>query len=330
MEVSQQPRYLQYQPEVWTGVGHQMYNLYVLLAEAAILQRIAVLPDLTLAAHHNHGKALRVPLSAYFDLSVFQTEVCFITQEEFKQLKPLDRELVDEKTPTQKIKEKTTSLIVRKFTRSDGVFSAPINSDRAVEKIACKMRKLITPTQSIKRQAEEIINFLGGDFDVVHVRRTDLLEQAKREWWKFPRYAQRTSPKGVRQRIAQWVEQGRTLYVMTDEPEAGFFDPLKTWYKVYTFRDFWQLEEIHQTDNYLLYEIEQCIASQARIYVKMFASPVTDKDINFTYSLLSYPRPGVNTRFSRTIDGLMKLSSYYKEIVKKFVKKTVKKLVANA
>lgn len=323
MEVSQQPRYLQYQPEVWTGINHQMYNVSVLLAEAAVLQRVAVLPYLTLAPHHNQGKALRVPISTYFDLSVFQTEVCLIAQEDFKQLRLADQELVDENIPTQQLQAKSTPLIIRKFTRFDGLFSAPIKSDQAVEKIAIKIRNLITPTQSIKRQAEEIIKYLGADFDVVHVRRTDLLEQAKREWWKFPGYAQRTSPKGIRQRIAQWVEQGRTLYVMTDEPQPSFFEPLKTWYKVYTFRDFRELEEVHQTDNYLLYEIEKYIASQARIRVEMFS--MYGQNRKFTYSLLSYPRRGVNTRFSRTMDGLMKLIAQGK----KNFKKAVKMLIAN-
>ncbi|MBI4781077.1 MAG: hypothetical protein HY785_07100 [Oscillatoriophycideae cyanobacterium NC_groundwater_1537_Pr4_S-0.65um_50_18] len=314
MEVPQQAHYLQYKREAWTGISHQLYNLSVLLAEAAFLQRVAVLPDLTLASHHNGGRAMRVPLSTYFDLSVFQSEACFITKEEFEQLQLPEHELVDEKTPPQQLQRKSTPLIIREFTNPDAIFSAPMKSEPEVEKIACKIRSLIAPSQSIRHQAEEIVKALGEDFDTVHVRRGDLLEQAKREWWRFPGYEQYTSPKGIRKRIAQWVGQGRTLYVMTDEGKPGFFDPLKTWYKVYTFRDFQALEALYLTDNYLLYEIEKCIASKARIQVEMFSA--YGQNMNFTYSLLSYPRWGVNTRFSRALERLSHLIRRLKRILK--------------
>jgi len=317
MEVPEQARYLQYKGGAWTGISHQLYNLSVLLAEAAFLQRVAVLPDLMLAGHHNCGKAIRVPLSTYFDLSVFQSEVCFITKEKFEQLQPPEHELVDEKTPPQQLRRKSTPLIIREFTNPDGIFSAPMKSEPAVEKIACKIRSLITPGQSVRCQAEEIIRALREDFDTVHVRRGDLLEQAKREWWRFPGYEQRTSPRGIRKRISQWVQQGRTLYVMTDEREPSFFDPLKTWYKVYTFRDFQALEALYLTDNYLLYEIEKYIASKARIQVEMFSA--YGQNMNFRYSLLSYPRWGVNTRFSRSLERSSKLICRLKRILKESI-----------
>jgi hypothetical protein len=317
MESPQPSYYLQYRPEAWTGISHQLYNLSVLLAEAAFLQRVAVLPNFTLAGHHNHGRAIRVPLSTYLDLSVLESEVCFITEDEFEQLQILQSEVADEKIPPQQLQGNSTPLIVREFINSDEIFSAPMKSEPAVEAIACKVRSLITPSQSVRYQAEEIVRALGRDFDAVHVRRGDLLKQAKQEWWRFPGYEQRTSPQGIRKRIAGWVEQGRTLYVMTDEAEPGFFEPLKAWYQVYTFRDFQHLEKLHQLDNYLLYEIEKCITSQARLQIEMFSA--YGQNVKFGYSLLSYPRWGVDTRWSRGVDHLSKLTHRWKQRLKEYV-----------
>ncbi len=322
-----QKYYLQYKGEPWTGTSHQLYNLSVLLAEASILKRVAVLPHLTLAGHHNQGKAIRVPLSTYFDLSVFEHEVALISIEEFEHLPLKDQEWVDEKLPTKALQNRTAHLIIREFTNPSDVFSAPMKSDPAVEAVASRMRSLIAPNQKVRDAAAVAIQTLKGNFDVVHVRRGDLLEYAKQEWWRFPGFDRRTQPQGIRQRIAPWIETGRTLYIMTDELQPHFFDPLKAWYTIYTFRNFPTFVQLKEEDNYLLYEVEKHIASQARIQVEMFSR--YGQNVNFKYSLLDYPRWGIDTPTSRRLKRLMQTVNDIKSIVKRQILERMRRLISH-
>ncbi|MCU0524476.1 MAG: hypothetical protein MUF72_06585 [Elainella sp. Prado103] len=316
--MNDQKYYLQYKGEPWTGTSHQLYNLSVLLAEASILGRIAVLPDLTLAAHHNHGRAIRVPLSNYFDLSVFAAYVALITLPEFEQLNFSHPVWVDEKVPTRSLQGNPASLVVREFTNPSDVFSAPMKSDPQVEAVAAQMRSLVAPNQIVRSYAETAFSTLGQDFDTIHVRRGDLLQQAQQEWWRFPGFDRRTRPQGIRNRISAWSQAGRTLYIMTDELETGFFDPLKAWYKVYMFRDFPLFETLRTEDNYLLYEVEKYIASRARLQIEMFSQ--YGQNVNFTYCLLDYPRWGVNNRFSRSLEKCYRVFWSIKSWLKRYLR----------
>ncbi|CAI5461445.1 unnamed protein product [Closterium sp. Yama58-4] len=73
----------------------------------------------------------------------------------------------------------------------------------------------------------------GGDYDAVHVRRGDKLKPDR-----WPHLDRDTRPPALLKKLPRFVAPGRTLYIATNERTPGFFDPLRTLYKLYRLEDF--------------------------------------------------------------------------------------------
>jgi hypothetical protein len=310
-------KFLQYsfKRDLITGTNHQLFNLFVLLAESAILERTAVVPDLKLAGKHNNGILITPPFSKYIDLSNCSESVSLISLKDFEHIKVSSSKTVLETVSTQSLKESPDDLIVREFDIS--VARIPF-IDELVKETFYTLRALSKPAHQVSLHAEAIARSLKN-FNVVHVRRTDMLNLP---WWKFPGLDRGTRPRRIRRRIAQWIDDGSNLYIMSDEQQDGFFDPLRAWYKVFTYRDFPSLIKIKAEDNFLLYEIEKAIANKAQVRVEMFNH--TAQYGEFKYSLFDYPRSGNR---SPVYIAISKMVSLTKKILKNLslTRKIIKK-----
>ena len=68
---------------------------------------------------------------------------------------------------------------------------------------------------------------------------------------------------------------------MTDEQAAGYFEPLETKFTVRLYPFLQPMVQLHEVDNYLLYEVEKAIFESARLSVHTFAN----EDLGHTYYL---------------------------------------------
>ncbi|KAK1431085.1 hypothetical protein QVD17_14305 [Tagetes erecta] len=75
---------------------------------------------------------------------------------------------------------------------------------------------------------------MNWDFDSVHVVRG---EKAKNlEQW--PNLAADTSPEALLSALQDKVDDGRNLYIATDEPDISFFDPLRDKYSTHFLDEY--------------------------------------------------------------------------------------------
>ena len=150
----------------------------------------------------------------------------------------------------------------------------------------------------IRRVADDAIMLLGDAYIAVHVRRGDRLKQ-----WKYRRGRKQcqnggslredTDPWNITRTLQRIVDdfgdpamrESRrskpTVYVMTDEQAAGYFEPLETKFTVRLYPFLQPMVQLHEVDNYLLYEVEKAIFESARLSVHTFAN----EDLGHTYYL---------------------------------------------
>ncbi|XP_019710966.1 uncharacterized protein [Elaeis guineensis] len=87
-------------------------------------------------------------------------------------------------------------------------------------------------------QLSGITSRVDWDFDAVHVVRGEKDRNA--ELW--PNLARDTSPEALLSTLGDKIDDGRHLYIATNEPDTSLFDPLKDKYTVHfldDFKDLW-------------------------------------------------------------------------------------------
>uniref|UniRef100_A0A1D1YV80 Zinc metalloproteinase nas-8 n=1 Tax=Anthurium amnicola TaxID=1678845 RepID=A0A1D1YV80_9ARAE len=98
--------------------------------------------------------------------------------------------------------------------------------------------ELIWKSRRLMDIVSGISSNMSWDFDAVHVVRG---EKAKNtELW--PNLAADTSPDALLDTLSEKVEDGRNLYIATNEPDTTYFDPLRDRYNLHfldDFRDLW-------------------------------------------------------------------------------------------
>ena len=91
---------------------------------------------------------------------------------------------------------------------------------------------------------------------------------------KFPNLEKDTHPLRIRETLLRLLPEGSSLYILTNEADKTFFDPLREVFDVFQYFDFPELQRIVECefpDNYFLYEIEKRLFSQARDKIFTFA-----------------------------------------------------------
>ncbi|GJP74279.1 hypothetical protein CLOP_g4888 [Closterium sp. NIES-67] len=129
----------------------------------------------------------------------------------------------------------------------------------------------------------------GGDYDAVHVRRGDKLNP---KLW--PHLDRDTRPPALLKKLPQFVAPGRTLYIATNEQTPGFFNPLRTLYKLYRLEDFLGLWQPGTTwfdtyaeimgvsepvfDPYMEVVVDYRVLNSARTVVRTFPNLTSDPE----------------------------------------------------
>jgi hypothetical protein len=136
------------------------------------------------------------------------------------------------------------------------------------------------PSAKVLDRVEKVRGRLGG-YAAMHVRRDDMLEMKD----LYPNLDRDTRPERILETLSQYLPQGARVYIMTNERDQRFFEPLRASFEVFQYFDFPELRELidsDQPDNFLLFEIEKLLFERASTKIHTFTHPEGGRRISLT------------------------------------------------
>ncbi|XP_042482341.1 uncharacterized protein LOC122077091 [Macadamia integrifolia] len=241
---------------IYTGGGdrcksmnHYLWSFLCALGEAQYLNRTLIM-DLTIclnsmytSSHQDEeGKDFRF----YFDFEHLKESAPVLDQKQFwldwgkwQTKDGLRLFLVEDfRVTPMKLAEVQDTLIMRKFgsVEPDNYWYRVCEGE--TESAIQRPWHLIWKSRRLMDIVSGIASRLNWDFDSVHVVRG---EKAKnKELW--PNLAADTSPEALIPSLQDKIENGRNIYIATDEPDTSFFNPLKDKYTIHfldEYKDLW-------------------------------------------------------------------------------------------
>lgn len=240
---------------IYTGGGdrcksmnHYLWSFLCALGEAQYLNRTLVM-DLSIclssmytsSKQDEEGKDFRF----YFDFEHLKESASVLDQNEFwkdwgkwQKKDGLTLHLVEDlRINPMKLGSVKDTLIMRKFgsVEPDNYWYRVCEGE--TESVIQRPWHLIWKSKRLMDIVSAIATRLNWDYDSVHVVRG---EKAKNtELW--PNLAADTSPEALLSTMHDKIEDGRNLYIATDEPDTSFFDPLKDRYSTHFLNDYGDL-----------------------------------------------------------------------------------------
>ncbi|RZC46026.1 hypothetical protein C5167_038981 [Papaver somniferum] len=227
------------------NMNHYLWSLLCALGEAQYLNRTLVM-DLTICLssiytssnQDEEGKDFRF----YFDFEHLKESASVLDQNQFwtdwtkwQKKDHMGLHLVEDFRVTPvKLSDVKDSLIMRKFgsVEPDNYWYRVCEGE--TESVIQRPWHLIWKSKRLMEIVSEITSKMNWDFDSVHVERG---EKAKNtQLW--PNLASDTSPESLMSSLRDKIEDGRNLYIATNEPETSFFDPLKDKYTTHFLDDY--------------------------------------------------------------------------------------------
>ncbi|OVA19750.1 hypothetical protein BVC80_9059g76 [Macleaya cordata] len=227
------------------SMNQYLWSFLCALGEAQYLNRTLVM-DLTLCLssiyassnQDEEGKDFRF----YFDFEHLKESASVLDQNQFwddwskwQKKDKLNLHLVEDfRVTPMKLSEVKDSLIMRKFgsVEPDNYWYRVCEGE--TESVIQRPWHLIWKSKRLMDIVSEIASKMNWDFDSVHVERG---EKAKNtQLW--PNLATDTSPESLISSLRDKIEDGRNLYIATNEPDTSFFDPLKDKYTTHFLDDY--------------------------------------------------------------------------------------------
>jgi len=314
MELSKKYLYYKTAKKFGEGLLDRRSCLMILLAEAKLSNRIAVLPKFQLGSQHNNGNLLESYLiDEYIDISKINVE--YILEENFA-----DIENEIESSSILNIENMpfnynaTQTLIVRNL-KDDNFWNLKQTYDvfslaKLYHGVGVKfIIPLVSAPQKIKHIGDQILNQLEKPIIGVHLRRGDRLNKkldASMEEDNMLRKLNRFKYNSV--------------FYCTNDSKYNIGD--SKFFSSTNFKSI--LGDIK--DNYLLFAIEMYIVDNCDISVRTFkdSSPFfsIENKQNKNYSICNYSMHGSNNSFSKIPEELVTCNyeDYNKDKRKSFVK----------
>ncbi|KAK9134010.1 hypothetical protein Scep_013538 [Stephania cephalantha] len=241
---------------VYTGGGdrcksmnHYLWSLSCALGEARYLNRTFVMDfsvclssKYTASNQDEEGKDFRF----YFDLkhlmdsgSVTEQGQFWFEWEKWERRGGQGLYLVEDfRVTPMKLADVKDALIMRKFglVEPDNYWYRVCEGE--TESVIHRPWHMLWKSRRLMDIVSGITSRMNSDFDSVHVVRG---ERAKNtELW--PNLAADTSPNALLSSLQNKIEQGRDIYIATNEPNTSFFDPLMDKYGTHfldDYKDLW-------------------------------------------------------------------------------------------
>lgn len=231
------------------SMDHFLWSFMCALGEAQYLNRTLVM-DMSIclssiytsSGQDEEGKDFRF----YFDFEHLKESASVLDQTQFwvdwnkwQQKDGLALFLVEDVkiTPVQ-LAEVQHTLVMRKFgsVEPDNYWYRVCEGE--AESVIQRPWHMIWKSRRLMDIVSAIATKLNWDFDSVHVVRGEKARNL--ELW--PNLAADTAPEALISTLQAKVDEGRNLYIATDEPDTSFFDPLKDKFSTHfldEYKDLW-------------------------------------------------------------------------------------------
>lgn len=233
------------------SMNHYLWSFLCALGEAQYLNRTLVM-DLSICLskmytssnQDEEGKDFRF----YFDFEHLKESASVLDQEQFwadwnrwQSKDNLNLNLVEDlKVTPMKLRNVKDTLIMRKFgsVEPDNYWYRVCEGE--TESVVQRPWHLLWKSRRLMDIVSGIATRLNWDYDSVHIERGD--KARNRELW--PNLASDTSPDALLSTLRDKIEEGRHVYIATNEPDTSFFDPLKDKYTTHfldEYKDLWDV-----------------------------------------------------------------------------------------
>ncbi|GKV41243.1 hypothetical protein SLEP1_g48808 [Rubroshorea leprosula] len=230
-------------------INHYLWSFLCALGEAQYLNRTLVM-DLTLCLssiytnsnQDEEGKDFRF----YFDFEHLREAASVLDQDQFwsdwnkwQKKDGLKLHLVEDfRVTPMKLAEVKDTLIMRKFgsVEPDNYWYRVCEGE--TESVVQRPWHLLWKSRRLLDIVSAIATRLNWDYDSVHIERGE--KARNKELW--PNLEQDTSPDALLTTLQDKLEDGRHVYIATNEPDTSFFDPLKDKYTTHfldEYKDLW-------------------------------------------------------------------------------------------
>ncbi|CAI0459449.1 unnamed protein product [Linum tenue] len=231
------------------NMNHYLWSFLCALGEAQYLNRTLVM-DLTICLNSiytssnqdEEGKDFRF----YFDFEHLTEASSVLDQAQFwedwgkwHKKDRLGLYLVeDHKVTPMKLAEVSDSVIMRKFgsVEPDNYWYRVCEGE--TESVIQRPWHLLWKSRRLMDIVSAISSKLNWDYDSVHIERGE--KARNKNLW--PNLDADTSPDALLSTLGNKIEEGRQVYIATNEPETSFFDPLKDKYSTHfldEYKDLW-------------------------------------------------------------------------------------------
>lgn len=229
-------------------MNHYLWSFLCALGEAQYLNRTLVM-DLSICLskiytssnQDEEGKDFRF----YFDFEHLKESASVLDQEQFwadwgkwHKKDNMNLHLVEDfRVTPMKLADVKDALIMRKFgsVEPDNYWYRVCEGE--TESVIKRPWHLLWKSRRLMDIVSSIAAKLNWDYDSVHIERG---EKAKnKDLW--PNLAADTSPDALISTLKDKLEDGRNLYIATNEPDTSFFDPLKDKYSTHFLDEYKEL-----------------------------------------------------------------------------------------
>ena len=277
-------RYLTVEVEARPGINHLRFALELLVREAVAVGRTPVAFKPRFDPRHNLGHDLLVDWDRYIDLDHVElvdrasgtvTPIRMLRRTDLEPVNALETLWVEREHMFTARENRDYDLLVR-HNRTGLRVPAVHDSAAGLPQHLVRFR----PSERIRALADTIRQQLGH-YSGVHVRRDDMLEMKD----AYPNLDRDTQPDRIGNTLARELQEGSTVYIMTNERDKAFFRPLNSRFRVRQYFDFPELNELiegPEPDNFLLFEVEKLLFAEAYLKVHTFSHPEGGQRISLT------------------------------------------------
>lgn len=230
------------------SMDHYLWSFMCALGEAQYLNRTLVM-DLSIclssvytkSGQDEEGKDFRF----YFDFEHLKESASVLDQGQFwsdwnkwHQKDGLSISLVEDfRVTPMKMANVQDTLIMRKFgsVEPDNYWYRVCEGE--AESVIQRPWHMIWKSTRLMNIVSSISSKMNWDFDSVHVVRGEKARNTQ----QWPNLASDTSPESLLSSLQDKVDDGRNLYIATDEQDLSFFDPLKDKYSTHFLDEYKEL-----------------------------------------------------------------------------------------
>ena len=292
-------KYLYYKADKKYGEGllDRRSCLMILLAEAKLSHRVAVIPKFKLGSHHNQGESIESYLIGdYFNID--RLSVDYILEEDFLNIKNnITSDSIINITNKKFDYNLDYTLVIRNL-KDDNLWNLKLYDVFALAKnyhgVGVKfVIPEVTPTQNIKTIGDKILNQLEKPIIGLHLRRGDRLNRKLNESMNEEAIINKLSAFNY-----------NSVYYGTNDRNYSVNDN-----RFFSSKNF-EKELGHIKDNYLLFAIEMYVIDNGDVSVRTFndSSPFyfVDNPSNKNYAISNYSMHGSNNSFRKIPSQLVK------------------------